>query len=128
MVDQAFGPSAIGHLGDSVIYWWNEGPMQRPFGALVDPLCQELNLFRFQFFSTLRWRHDLLGPVRCDPLYHFALFEIPGNDGMSSASKLAERTFFGIQTKLGLSLLGVRTMAGEAIVGQNGEDLAAEIN
>ena len=47
---------------------------------------------------------------------------------MAAAAQLSKRPVFSIETKFGLTLLRIRTMTSETIVGQNWQDLPIEID
>ena len=100
--------------------------MQFPFGPLVDPFADQLNLLRSQGPVGIGRRHSEASILGADPLVKPAVSALARKDYLVAAT-VSEDTFFSIQPELGLAALLVRPMTSEAVVGKNGADFPVEI-
>ena len=74
----------------------------------------------------IRRRHDIVRVRRDDALPELALIEIARDDRGSALGGLLEEAFLRIKTQVRLARLGVGAMAGGAVVGEDGPDVAVE--
>jgi hypothetical protein len=62
-----------------------------------------------------------------DPLKETAFCAVAGNDELVAVS-VGECAFFGVEAEVDLTLAVVGAMAGEAVVGEDGADVAVEVD
>ncbi len=127
VIDPVGGPVIRPHLGNRMATGANVGPGFAVGGALRDPLLQELLLLRRQFLVRLRGRHDLVGIGVVDAGDHFALVRLAGDDGIGQFAALGG-ALEGVEPQAGLALLFVRSVTGETVVGEDGADVAVEVD
>ncbi len=70
----------------------------------------------------MAWRHERIGVVRFDPLDQGALLGLASEDGR------AFRFGFGIEAQVSLPILGIQSVALEAVVCKDRSDLLVEID
>ncbi len=103
-----------------------EGPVLPPFGALGDPASEDVDLLRLQArLVRLRRRHHLVGVLTEDACDEVAAPRVARHD-RAHAVVLRRGAFEGVETEVGLAVRLVRAVAGEAVLGEDGEDVAAE--
>jgi hypothetical protein len=56
------------------------------------------------------------------------VIRISGNESVTALAKFDRRTRFGIETKFGFTIGGVRTVAGETFVGKDGAYVSVELD
>jgi hypothetical protein len=61
-----------------------------------------------------------------DALVEAAFGAVPGDDELVAAA-IGECTFLGVEAKVDLTLAVVGAVAGEAVVGEDGADVAVEV-
>ena len=126
VVDGVARPGVVLHLGCGGPLGRNECPVQFPFRSLINPLADQLDLLRGQASVGIGGRHAERRVFGAHLLVKLAFGALPGNDHLVSAPVL-ENTLLGIEPQLSLPCLLVGTVAGEAIVGENGPDFAVEV-
>src|SRR5262249_2239682 len=94
---------------------------------LVNPPPQRLDLLRGQRAVRVGRRHDLVGVLAADAADDLALRGPAGNDH-GPAPLLAEGALPGVQTQGGPARAGVGAVAMEAVVGQDGQDVAGKLD
>src|SRR5262245_26921349 len=99
----------------------NVRPVGFPVGALVDPAANQIHLAAGQTDPGSRRGHPAGVVRRADSLKHPAPGAIARYDDTVGA-------FLGIESQTCLPLLLVRSVTGEALVGEQGPDVAAEID
>ena len=100
--------------------------MRLPLSALEDPPLHDLLLCRSEIFVGLgRW-HDLVGIGGDQALPEGALAEVTGHHGRSALGGGGEETLPGVEAQAGLAGAGIRAMAVEAGVGEDGPDVVVE--
>src|SRR5258708_25103460 len=89
-IDRCPLPTSIADCWRRNSYGLVEGPMRLVMGALRHPFPKNRNLPRLHWlgFAVHRLWHQLMRICRLDPLYEFAQFWIPGNDGVRFAGTL----------------------------------------
>lgn len=98
-----------------------QGPVLAPGCALLDPLFQDLDLFRCQR-SVVLWRwHDLVEIIGCDAAEEFAVFNI-------SRRQCCQGSLLRVHAKIGRPFFFVGAVAGEAVVGQDRLHIASEVD
>ncbi len=63
-----------------------------------------------------------------DAADEFAAVGIAGDDGEASLAEVDAGAGFGVEAEFGLAFGGVGTVAGEALVGEDGADVAIEFD
>src|SRR5436309_937777 len=73
--------------------------------------------------------HHVVGVIAVDPRPDLAFRQIAGREGgaVFAVGEGADVAVRHVQTKLGLALLGVEPVAGEALIGEDGADVAVEL-
>jgi hypothetical protein len=113
--------------------WWGGffdgfvGPVFAPGGALFDPLGEEGDLGWGDDFVEFRWRHDLVGVGGEDALEEGAFFGVTGDDG-DGAVVVGFGGGFVVEAEAGFAFGFVGTVTEEAVFGEDGADLAAEVD
>lgn len=101
--------------------------MHFPLGAFIDPAAHQLDLFLVER-SIEKWRRHPLGLVGCaNPLVKFATRRLSWRQNLVAAS-IGEHALFGVEPQISHALFFIGTMAGKTVVGENGADLAIEID
>src|SRR5262249_38077983 len=102
-----------------------ERPVPLPARPLIDPLLQDLDLRSRQLLARF-WRgHDFVAIGARDAREEFALSRLPRPD---HRIRRPETALFDNEGQVGLSRFLVRSMAREAILGENRQDFAAKID
>ena len=97
-----------------------ERPVAGPGRPLFDPLADQLDLSLRELLARLGRRHAPLRIGFRDAQKGFALVRLTGGEGGGA--------FLGVQAQLGLALLLVGPVTLEASVGEDGPDVAGEID
>lgn len=98
-------------------------------GALRDPPADQLDLLRRELFlACVGWGHTDGGVVRRNAADHFALVRIARDYGKPAVRQRDLSATFQIEAELGFSVGGVRAVAGEATVRENGPYVAIELD
>jgi len=95
-----------------------------PPGAAVDPGFDDLDLRVGQLSIRIRRRHTQRRIRIADLLVDLARCRIAGHDN----TRFGKGTLFGIEMQARHTVLLVRAMAGEAVIGEYRSDLAIEID
>ena len=95
-------------------------------GPLLDPGLESGDLGRRERLPALGRRHPLLGVVRGDPAVELALVELAGDDRRAARRRSGGRIATVVEPQLAFALLGVGTVALEALVGQDRPDIPSE--
>ena len=102
-----------------------EGPVLAPRRPLVDPAGEGRHLLGRERLAGLRRRHLLLGVVGDEPSDQLAVVGLAGLDDRVLGP---ERPLADVEPEVGLAGAGVRPVAEEAVFGEDGEDVAAEVD
>ena len=103
------------------------GPVFAPGGALFDPLGEEGDLGGGDDFVELRRGHDLVGVGGEDALEEGTFFGVTGDDG-DGAIVVGLGGGFVVEAEAGFAFGFVGTVTEEAVFGEDGTDLAAEVD
>ena len=95
-------------------------------GALFDPLTEGDFFGSRKSFVGLRRRHLLVFVIRSDPAPKFTFLQVSGLDGHRATLRFASGALWGIESKFGLSSLGVESVTGEAFIRKDGADIAVK--
>lgn len=118
----------IGALGKGDIGGeWFEGPVFVVGCAFLDPAVEEVLLGVVEAEFGFEGRHDLVSIVGADEVVEVALLEVAGGDA-GVAAEVGDGVFAGIETEVGFLIFGVGTVAFEAAVGDDGADVAVEVD
>ena len=101
------------------------------FGTLADPFGNDGDLFPGERrFFRVRRGHDLVGVRGDHALQQQALLGLAGNDavagGFAFLGQVGPGVLLGVEAERAGLVLGVRAVAGEAVVRKNRKDLGAE--
>jgi len=91
--------------------------------ALGNPAAEDFFLRGSERRTRLRRRHVLFRVVGRDAIDQFARLGIARHDGLLGDGDLAL-----VEAELGFALAGVRAVAGEAVIGEDGADVAVEFD
>jgi len=97
------------------------------FGPLLDPTADQFHLLRRQRAVRRRRGHPGQPVLGADSLVEAALSRPSGDNDPVTAS-VGKDSIGPVKPQIGLALLFVRPVAGEAVVGQDWADLAVEID
>ena len=101
---------------------WHVRPVRIPLCPLVDPPAQQIDLFWREGMAGLGRRHSFVRIRIGDPLNEKAVRRVARNDD----TLLCEGTVMGVEMELGFALVFVGTVTGEAIVGEDRQDVPVE--
>ncbi len=101
--------------------------MGLPFCSLLDPVPQQDHLIGGEAHSVLFGRHPLGLIGRGDAAIQLALLRLAGDEG-STTAQVSESPGLGVQAQVRLAASLVGPVTGEASVGQDGPDVAVELN
>ena len=127
-VDGVAGPLAILDPRQFRRGWSDERPVLLPSGSLTHPLLEEVDLGGGERLSMLGRRHDFVGILRQDALDQGAALGLSGDQGVLPRFELQEGVFLTVQAQTCLALALIWSMAGEAMLGENGADLSVEVD
>ena len=102
-------------------------PVQFVLRALGDPALEQRFLGGIEFLSRVGRRHEIVLIVRRDAPDQFALAWLAGDD-RRGAVEIGQGTFASVEPQIGLALLGVGAVAGEAVVAEQRPDVAREVD
>ena len=121
-VDWIARPGTVLDAGQLRAFWRDEGPVCFPLRPLLYPSAQRLDLTRAELVAPLiSRRHSDRWVVRCDALDQFARGRIARNDNRLGS-------IFLIKAELGFALSRIGSVAGVTLVGQDGPDIAIELD
>ena len=105
--------------------WPFEGPVFLVLRDILNPFLQRVHLAGFQFLARI-WRgHDDVGIFGGDVPPEFTLFEVSRrNGGVPFAG--GSSVFKGVQAQVRLAFSALEPVAVEAVVSQDGPDIAIE--
>ena len=101
----------------------DEGPVALPFSPFVDPLFQRGDLLRSEGAAGGDGRHPI-GAGGADPGEEMTIGGFTGDD--YAVRKRA--SIGGVEAEVRHPFRGIRTVAGEAFVGEDGADFAVEVD
>ena len=96
----------------------------RPF---LDPAAQDVDLSCGDLLVRLRRRHEFVFIMREDALEHAAGLGLAGFDRKGSFDG-GEGTFGRVEPEIALAFFRVEAVAGEAVVAEDGADVAIEVH
>ena len=96
--------------------------MRLVFGALGDPALKQFLLLRSEMSARIRRGHLVVGIGREDASDQLGIIRLARLDGF-----LFQRDFAHVQAELGFAIVFVRAVAEEAVVRENGPDIAIEL-
>ncbi len=102
-------------------------PMTLPGCSLFDPGLDKRCLLRSKGFPCRFRRHLLFGIGRNDSPVEFAGMGVLGYD-YSDILLISKKALLGVEPEVGFALVLVGTVARIAVLGQNGPDVAIEID
>ena len=103
---------------------FGERPMAFPFGARLHPLLEKGDLLGLEGFIGFGGRHEFIAVGGMEAGGDFAPFPIPGDDGDGTAFAFAESACGGIEAEIGFPMFFIGPVAGEAMIGEDGADIA----
>ena len=103
---------------------FGERPMAFPFGARLHPLLEKGDLLGLEGFIGFGGRHEFIAVGGMEAGGDFAPFPIPGDDGDGTAFAFAESACGGIEAEFGFPMFFIGPVAGEAMIGEDGADIA----
>ena len=139
VVDRVADPLGAGHRRYRLPLGRDEGPVRLPFGPLIDPQPQGLDLAGVEGI-LVGARHDRgvqaqpvghpdAGVAGADPVDQQAFVGVAGRDDRTAElAAIGEGPFRHVQPQAALARLGVRSVAGEAVLGEDRPDLAGEVH
>ncbi len=101
--------------------------MLPPLCTLFDPGSKEAYLARVQLLSRPGRRHALSGILGGDALHEPAVLRVFGHHHLVAAA-VGKDPIAGVQSEVHLALALIGTMAGEAVLRQDGPDVAVELH
>ena len=102
--------------------------MAFPIRALVDPLRELFDLLGLEPAAGFRRRHALVVRRRAMRAISLLSLALAGNDGESARFQLPEGVFLAVEPQAGLSLAGVGTVAGIAMIRKDRADVAVVVD
>src|SRR3989442_8485115 len=98
-----------------------------PLRSLQNPKANQLHLPLAQLLTELRFghAHGIIGGR--DPPEQLTLLRLAGHNHLVAAA-VGEGALFGVQAQLGLPLVLVGAVAGEAVIGGDWANGAGELN
>ena len=103
------------------------GPVSPVLGTRFDPLPDEVFFPVCERFVELRRRHEIIFVISDDPIPSLAVFEIPGNNRRIPPEVL-KSPLARIEPEIRLPLMLVKSVTGEALIRQDGANIAIEVN
>ena len=116
----------ISDLGRLQFDWRFEAPVFLVFGAFVDPAFEGFDLRGGEFFVGFGWGHDFVLVGGEGAVDDGAGLGVAGFDGESAVDG-GVGAFGSVEAEVGLAFFGVEAVAGEAVVGEDGADVAVEV-
>jgi hypothetical protein len=109
--------------GDGRFDWLFIGPVLLVGGTLLDPFFQDGLLTLGELLVRVRRRHEVVFVIGEDAGDEFAVAYFAGNEGFGLYGLVAE-----VEAEIGLAMLRVVAVAVEAVVAQNGPDIAVKLD
>ena len=101
--------------------------MSLPRRSLLDPLLQYRDVTRRQLLARIDRRHELLGIGGDDALDEFARIDFPRHDRLRFRVR-SKQTGLRIEPQFGLSLVRIRAMTDETVLGKYRPHVAIELD
>ncbi len=105
-----------------------EGPVPGVRSALGDPAAEFFHIRGFHRMFLLRGRHHFVGVLGGETGDERACFRLAGHDGGVVRFSTFQRAVPHVQSEVALTLLLIRPVAGQAMIRQDGLDVAVEQN
>ena len=126
-VDLVGRPACLDDVRDRRPHRGLKGPVRCPLGASVDPASDRFHLVR-RGVAVRRWRRHARYLLRvAHPLEEPAGLGVARDDHLVAAA-VGERAFTGVEPQVGLPGVGIRAMAGKAVVRQDRPHVLLEVN
>ena len=109
--------------GDGGLHRRHVSPVRLILSPLSDPALEQILLRTRELLVRVRRRHQVVGVFGEDAFDQLALVGLAGNEGLLRDGVLAH-----IEAELGLALLLVGAVAEEAVVREDGSDVAVVIH
>src|SRR5262249_21190798 len=103
------------------------GPVALVLCALLDPAAENSDLLSGEFLACVRGRHAVVGIGSGDALDQLAPGRLAGADG-GTAVAVPESALASIEAQAGLAGLLIGAVTLEAVLRQNGADIAVEVH
>ena len=101
--------------------------MRLVFGALGDPVAQQFFILVGQWLAGFRRRHQVVLVAGGDAGEQLAPGRFAGNH-RRVAVEIGHYSFACVEPETGLAMIGIRPVAGEAVVGEDRADIAVKLN
>src|SRR5437762_12054690 len=129
MVNRVVRPTLLPNRRNGWPRRWDEGPEGLPARPLAHPAANEFDLRgRKLVFAGISRRHADGRNIGCGAPHDLALFGIARHDGEASLGKGDACAAFDIEAQLRFPVGSVRAVAGETLVGEEGSDVAVELD
>ena len=127
-VDRVARPGGVGRGGGRRVgaFRRDEGPVGFPFRALFDPLAEGRDFGGRESLLGIGRGHAARGVGRGDAGEQDAGGGVAFDDGVAAAAEVGFGEFLAVEAEGDLLERGVRAVAGEAFVGEDGADVAVE--
>src|SRR5687768_3680240 len=100
--------------------------MSLPLRPLLDPSLDQCDLLGLELLARLARWHDLVFVVSGNALEQRTVTRLTGDDD-HRLIRLAEEAFLRVEPQVGLALVLVGAVAGEAVFRQDRADVAIEV-
>ena len=130
MVDLVAHPFLFSGQGQFRFFRWDESPMLFVLCTLPDPFFNDLDLQWTELQIGRRRRHQDRRIGSRDPVIQFRLsgFSLDNDVFRGIVLQCGKSSLLDVQAKPGFPLIGIRAVAFEASVGQDGPDMKIEID
>ena len=99
-----------------------------PFRAFGDPALEGIYLLRRKSFAGFERRHAVVFVLGRDTRDQGTLVRFAGDDGVVAGFQFGESAVLLVEAQAGFAFVGIGAVAGVAVVGKDGADVAVEIN
>src|SRR5262249_31792028 len=120
-------PRSIGDLRQRRTFRRNERPVGLIFGALLDPALEQFLLGGGELLVAGGRRHHVPRPRRQDAADE-GTRQVAGDDGTAARLGRLQRLLANVEAQTGLALFRVGTMTLEAVIREDGPDVAVVLD
>ena len=128
-VDRIAHPILFAHLRKRRLLRRNKRPVALPRRTLFNPAANQADLTIRQLVAThISRRHAQRGIIRSHTPVDFAVLRVACDYGFAAIAQVDLRAVFRVKSQFAFTIRGIGAVAGVALVGEDGANVAVELD